>query len=65
MKKPEKKQIGLIVLLVVIAIVMGSLAFRAISGKKDYTISTTLPICAVTEKTEQDGIYCLTVQLED
>ena len=50
MKKPEKKQIGLIALVILITIVIGSLVLRTIPGKKDYTISTTLPICAVTEK---------------
>lgn len=56
-----------LILLAVIILAVGGILLTVHQIKKgeDFTFYTTLSICAVTEKTEQDGIYCLTVQLED
>ena len=64
MKKLAKKQLSVIVLAAILAICIGCLLLQKTRDKSEYTFSTTLPICAVTEKTAKDGFY-LTVQLED
>ena len=64
MKKLAKKQLSVIVLAAILAICIGCLLLQKTRDKSEYTFSTTLPICAVTEKTAENGYY-LTVQLED
>lgn len=64
MKKLAKKQLSVIVLAAILAICIGCLLLQKTRDKNEYTFSTTLPICAVTEKTAEDVFY-LTVQLED
>ena len=64
MKKLAKKQLSVIVLAAILAICIGCLLLQKTQDKSEYTFSTTLPICAVTEKTAENGYY-LTVQLED
>lgn len=64
MKKLAKKQLSVIVLAAILAICIGCLLLQKTRDKSEYTFSTTLPVCAVTEKTAENGYY-LTVQLED